>query len=210
MPEGTPTPGAEGAEGGTEGGTPPEKTFTQADLDRVVEQRLARERSKYGDYDDLKTKASKLDEIEQANASDLEKATKRAETAETKAQAAEERAAAALRRAAVVAEATRAGAVDPDAVFALLTPDSVTVGDDGQVTGVEEAVKALLEAKSYLVGSGTAPPKAGSTGSAEGGPRSNGSGGKPDQLTRADLKTMTSEAIVEAKAKGQLDDLLGA
>lgn len=31
----------------------------------------------------------------------------------------------------------------------------------------------------------------------------------PAQLSRADLKTMTPEQIVEAKAKGQLVDLLG-
>lgn len=32
----------------------PEKKFSQADLDRVVQDRLERERKKYGDYDDLK------------------------------------------------------------------------------------------------------------------------------------------------------------
>lgn len=44
-----------------ETGTTGEKTFTQADLDRVVRERLAREREKYADYDDLKTKAGEAD-----------------------------------------------------------------------------------------------------------------------------------------------------
>ncbi|MBP2057006.1 vacuolar-type H+-ATPase subunit I/STV1 [Lactobacillus colini] len=51
------------------------KTFTQEELDQVVKERVARERAKYSDYDDLKTKAGKFDEIEEANKSELEKLT---------------------------------------------------------------------------------------------------------------------------------------
>lgn len=35
-----------------------EKTFTQADLDRIVADRIARERAKFADYGDLKKKAA--------------------------------------------------------------------------------------------------------------------------------------------------------
>ena len=35
--------------------TEPEKTFTQAELDAIVGDRLKRERAKYADYSDLKT-----------------------------------------------------------------------------------------------------------------------------------------------------------
>lgn len=59
--------------------TPP---ASQADLDRIVTERLAREKAKFADYDDLKSKASKLDELEAANKTELEKATARAEAAE--------------------------------------------------------------------------------------------------------------------------------
>jgi hypothetical protein len=38
--------------------TSTEKTFTQADLDRIVADRVAREKSKYADYGDLKKKAA--------------------------------------------------------------------------------------------------------------------------------------------------------
>ena len=51
-----------------------EKAFTQAELDQKINDRLARERKKYSDYDEIKSKAAQLDEIEQANATELEKA----------------------------------------------------------------------------------------------------------------------------------------
>jgi hypothetical protein len=40
----------------TNGGTK-EQTFTQADVDRIVKERVARTAAKYADYDDLKSKA---------------------------------------------------------------------------------------------------------------------------------------------------------
>ena len=36
----------------------PAETFTQADVDRIVKERVQRERAKYADYDDLKAKAA--------------------------------------------------------------------------------------------------------------------------------------------------------
>ncbi|WP_305780014.1 capsid assembly scaffolding protein Gp46 family protein [Nocardia nova] len=39
---------------------------TQADLDRIIGRRVAQERSKYSGFDDLKAKASKYDELEEA------------------------------------------------------------------------------------------------------------------------------------------------
>ncbi|MDN5725166.1 MAG: DUF4355 domain-containing protein [Propionibacteriales bacterium] len=63
------------------------KEFTapksQADLDRIVEARLARERAKYTGFDDYKSKAEQFDELQEANKTELEKATARAEKAET-------------------------------------------------------------------------------------------------------------------------------
>jgi hypothetical protein len=55
-----------------------EAKFTQADLDRIVKDRLTREREKYGDYDALKAKAEKFDEIEEASKTELQKATEKA------------------------------------------------------------------------------------------------------------------------------------
>ena len=56
-----------------------EKTFSQAELDAVVKDRLKREREKYADFDALKAKAEKFDELEAANKSELEKANEEVE-----------------------------------------------------------------------------------------------------------------------------------
>ena len=58
------------------------KTFTQDELNAIVGDRLKREREKYADYESLKEKASKLDEIEEASKSELQKATERAQQLE--------------------------------------------------------------------------------------------------------------------------------
>ena len=60
-----------------------EKTFSQSELDAIISERLKREREKYADYDALKEKAVKLDEIEEASKTELQKATERAEKLET-------------------------------------------------------------------------------------------------------------------------------
>lgn len=65
--------------GNTSGFTPP---ATQDELNKIIADRVARERSKYGDYKDLQAKAAKFDEIEQASRSDIEKASERAAAAE--------------------------------------------------------------------------------------------------------------------------------
>ena len=61
-----------------------ERTFTQAEMDNVIAERLKRERAKYTDYEELKAKAEKFDEIEEANKTELQKATERANELEAK------------------------------------------------------------------------------------------------------------------------------
>ena len=55
------------------------KTFTQKELDQIVAERLKRERSKYEGFEDIKAKAAKFDELQEASKSELQKATERAE-----------------------------------------------------------------------------------------------------------------------------------
>lgn len=59
-----------------------EKRFTQAELDKVVADRLARERQKYEGFSELKEKAAKFDELEAASKTELQKATEKAEKLE--------------------------------------------------------------------------------------------------------------------------------
>ena len=58
------------------------KTFTQEELDSILAERLKRERAKYEGYEDLKAKAAKYDELEEANKSELQKVTERAQALE--------------------------------------------------------------------------------------------------------------------------------
>lgn len=52
-----------------------EKTFTQSELNAIVADRISEIKEKYVDYDDLKAKASKYDEAEEASKSELQKVT---------------------------------------------------------------------------------------------------------------------------------------
>ena len=60
-----------------------EKTFNQAELDTIISDRLKREREKFADYEALKEKAAKLDALEEASKTELQKATERAEKLES-------------------------------------------------------------------------------------------------------------------------------
>lgn len=58
------------------------RTFTQAELDKIVQSRVYEERKKLADYDDLKAKADELDQLKEANKTELQKAQDRAAKAE--------------------------------------------------------------------------------------------------------------------------------
>lgn len=61
-----------------------EKTFTQAELDSIVGERLARERAKYTDYEDLKNKATEYDKQQEASKTELQKALEKSEKLQAK------------------------------------------------------------------------------------------------------------------------------
>jgi hypothetical protein len=62
---------------------------SQADLDRIIGERLARQKAQFGDVEALKAKAAKLDEIEAKSKTELERATEAAKAHEARAAAAE-------------------------------------------------------------------------------------------------------------------------
>jgi hypothetical protein len=64
----------------------PGKTFTQEELDRIVGERLGRERQKYEGFDDLKAKADQFDELQRAQQTDLERVTGERDTFKTTAE----------------------------------------------------------------------------------------------------------------------------
>ena len=63
------------------GGTPA-KTFTQAELDAIVADRLSREKSKYADYADLQKKAKLYDEAKENEKTELQKAQEKSKKLE--------------------------------------------------------------------------------------------------------------------------------
>lgn len=187
--------GGGGSEDPPEGDPPegdPQKSFSQADVDRIVQERLSRAKLKPpSDYEDLKARAAKLDELEAASKSDLEKALEAQRKADERATAAEARANETARRHAIEREAGKQKAADPDDVFAVLQTtskyrDMVTMDDDGQVTGVEDAVKAILADKPHLVGKTSTP-----TGDGDGGSRGGGDAQKPKTLEDAVSRALT-------------------
>lgn len=59
-----------------------QKTFTQEEVNGIVAERLNRDRQKFADYEDLKKKAEEFDKLQEANKSELQKATERADSLE--------------------------------------------------------------------------------------------------------------------------------
>lgn len=170
--------GNEGQQSGDEQGA--ERTFTQADIDRIVKDRVGKERQKFAGFDDLKAKAQKLDEIEQAEASEAEKAARRAEQAEAKVTAATER----LRRANLMAALADEGVVGAKAKAATRLLDDVEFDDADEPTNLAEAITA---AKDTYGDDLFKAPVARSAGDGDGG---KGSGGA---LTTDEVKRMARE-----------------
>ena len=150
--------------GGSDAGAPPVgdpppaepggKTFTQAELDRQIEQRLARERKKFEGYDDLKAKAARLDELEKANATDMEKAVMAAKD-EARAEVARAFGEKLVRG---VMKAQLEQAMKPADAAALLDDLNLGkyVGDDGEIDedAIAKAVARLVPRGSVDLGQG--------------------------------------------------------
>lgn len=198
--EGTTDEGTQGT--GTTGTTDAPRAFSQEDVDRIVKERLARQKSQFGDYDELKARAAKLDELEEAGRSELEKAQKAAADAIAERDKILTEAREARLTAAILAEVAKTDrkVVDPEAALKLLDRSTLELGEDGVPTNTASAVDALLEARPFLVSSGGGSAR----GNADQGARQ---GGK-EQLSRAALAHMTPDEINQARREGRLDDLL--
>lgn len=155
MPESTETPPVDGQQGtppvaGGADAPKPVKTFTQEELDAILEARL--KRAVPSDYEDLKKLADRVKAEEDAKKDELQKAKDAQAEAEKRATDAITRANASVRRAAIIEAATAANAADNETVVALLdSSDAITVAEDGSVKGAKEAVTKLLKDKPFLV-----------------------------------------------------------
>lgn len=142
--------------------TPPEtgasadkspRTFSQDDVNRLIDERLKREREKYADYTDLKAKAAKWQEHEDAQKSELEKLQAQIADWQNRATQAETARKQTLVKSSVMAEAAKQGvpADRLDAAYKLLDTAKLSVDENDTVAGLEDAIKALLEANSFLL-----------------------------------------------------------
>lgn len=173
-------------------GTPPaggggDKTFSQADLDRIVAERLSREQKKYADYEELKKSATELKKLQDAQLSETEKRDKRIKDLEAaqadwenKGRAREMEITERLIRAEVRVLASGMGFTNPDDAYALAALGDVKIDDEGNVQGVQKALEKLAKDKPYLVGKGSGAP-----GSPPNNPKGKGGGGEEEWMAEA-------------------------
>lgn len=218
MPEVTPpegqgnqTPEGQGGQTGTQTGTQtsgqgtqtPEAgnnaTFTQADVDRILKERLAR--ATPADYEDLKAKAAKFDQLEESQKTELQKAQDKATAAETKAAETIANANARLMRAEITMEAAKQGA-DADLLIAYLAgKDDISVDKDGNVTGVADAVKKALKDKPAL--------KLATESRSSGGGEFGGTDGKTVAQQIAELERKGDRASLEQARELKIGQMMG-
>lgn len=144
---------------------------------------------------------AELDQLRAGQMSEQEKALEAARQEAADAARAEVESSYRTRLDAADVKAAAAKFADPADAVLFLNLDDLPRDATGALEpkALAEALDEILTSKPHLA---AGKP---SQGSADGGSR----GGGPAQLTRDDLKTMTPEAIVEAKANGQLATLLG-
>ncbi|MDX2566079.1 hypothetical protein PV413_19620 [Streptomyces scabiei] len=94
---------------------------------------------------------------------------------------------------------------DPKDALTFLDLGQFEVGEDGEIDSeeIEDAIDDLLKNKPYLA----AATAKRFQGSGDGGAARKAS--RPKQLSKQDLKSMSPEAIEQARIDGKLDDLMG-
>ncbi|MEV5028509.1 scaffolding protein [Paenibacillus sp. LPE1-1-1.1] len=186
---------------------PKKLELTQDEFDAKIEERLARERKKYADYDDLKSerdrlkseedarKAAAMTEQERLQAERDEatrKATEATESATKATTAANQRIIRTEFRLLAKESGIRADALDDAYKLADLT--GAAVDEEGNVTGVEDVIKALVAAKPYLAEAPKKEPRQ------VGGP--SGGDPKPDKTK----EQLIAEAAEKARRTGKIED----
>ncbi|ALX66831.1 phage scaffolding protein [Microbacterium sp. XT11] len=146
-------------QGGQDGNEPPAYTppATQEEFNRIVESRLARERQKYADYEELKKKAEEHDQYLESQKTEHEKALEAA-----RAEAAGETRSKFLGRIVsteVKLAATSAGFTDPGDVLAFLNSEELVKDDEPDVDAIKKAIDKLAADKPYLLKAGKPTPR---------------------------------------------------
>jgi len=182
-----------------------EKLLTQAEFEEALKKRLERERKKFADYDELKTKASEyeaqLEAKRLSELSEVEKAQEQARKFEEQltsltAQLEAERIKAQQQaiKNEFIKVASGANIIDFDGALKLSDLSAVSVDENGAVVGVDDVIKTLVENKPYLVAKKTTQP----IGSATNSGTSKYVDKSADQLL--------AEAAQKARKSGRVED----
>ncbi len=193
-----------------------EETTEETPVDQVVEETPetddkplgpAGEKALAAEKDKRRAESAKRRELEAQLAALKASAsadTEKADLDAIKAQAIREANAAAAQR--ILRSEIKAAAAgklaDPADAYKFLDLADFEVNENGDVDTAEiaSAITGLLTSKPYLKAAQSGH------GSADGGVRK---GSRPDQLTREQIQSMSSDAVEAARQKGQLNDLLG-
>lgn len=139
-----------------------------------------------------------------AEMSEIDKAQKRAADAEAAAEQARKQANETLILAKVIAEASKAGAAYPEDAFNLISRKEISI-KDGNVEGVEDAVKSLVEAGRLVMRRQPAPNLDGGKGSGE-REREKRPEATTEEAEVARHMGLTIEQYLSGKKKAQLED----
>jgi len=122
---------------------------SQDELDRVISERLKRERAKFADYTALKNKAEEFDRLADAQKTEAERLASKAQEAEARVAALAAKVRTKTLRAEVITLSTKLGIVDADVALALVG-SGIEFGDDDEPIGVEELLRDLIKQKPFL------------------------------------------------------------
>jgi hypothetical protein len=117
---------------------------SQAEFDKIIQSRIKTAVSKAVEENESKHKKAQMTVEERLQAEKTE--------AENKANLAIETANERLIKAEVTSKCSSLNIIDPTAAFSLMSREGVSVSDNGEVIGVEAALKTLAKEKAYLVG----------------------------------------------------------
>lgn len=102
------------------------------------------------------------------------------------------------------------GVVDLEGALKLIDRSKIEVGDDGAVTGLDEAVEALKTGKAYLFNTEGGSPTNTTVGTPSNPGNGGGTGGgatfKRSQLRDSKFYQENREAILKAQAAGKIED----
>lgn len=197
---------AQAAAAGTDGDNRPDGdgggtqtvAVTKEEVDRLTRQLAAANREAAENRRMREKLETEKAERERAEMSEAERI--KAELAAAREEAAKERAASRemLIRSAFVAEAAKAGALHPGDVYLLADKAAISVDDDGNVVGVPDAVKALIDAGRLPLSGRTPAPD---LDAGAGGTKPNSGGVKltPDEIEAARKMRLTPEKYAENK-----------